>query len=169
MPKPQRETQYSESLPLKPEADYVMLQRWPQDGDDWIHPDDRGMAAGMIPSDRIFRRELQEDGYYELTYGPRKIRVRPVMCEDAPKPVFEIGQFVKLKMAFESDRTETGRIFAIRYSQYHDAPQYYLIRGNMKSRTPYLADALELFTPEGKLRELDESEKWTTPPPEGGQ
>ncbi|MCC9607306.1 hypothetical protein LOC68_13455 [Blastopirellula sp. JC732] len=168
MTDPQRETQYSESLPLKPVVDYVMLTRWPQDGDEWIHPEDRSLAAGMIPSERIFRRELQADGYYELTYGPRKIRVRPVMFEDAPHPVFEIGQFVKLKMAFESDRTEVGRIYAIRYSQYHDAPQYYLIRGDLKSRTPYLADALELFTPEGRLREHDEYEQWNPPPQQGG-
>lgn len=158
-----RDTQFSESLPLKPNVDHVMLSRWPQDGDDWIHPEDRQLAEGLIPSDRIFRRELQPDGYYQLSYGPLKIRVQPVMFDDAPEPVFEIDQFVKLKMAFDSDRTEAGRIYDIRYSQYHDAPQYYLIRGDMKSRTPYLADALELFTPEGQLREPDEFPVWNPP------
>lgn len=158
-----RETQFSESLPLKPEVDHVMLTRWPQDDDQWIHPEDRQLAAGLIPSDRIFRRELQPDGYYELTYGDAKIRVRPVMFDDAPEPDFEIGQLVKLKMAFDSDRSEMGRIYEIRYSQYYDAPQYYLVRGDMKSRTPYLADALELFTPEGQLREPDEFPVWNPP------
>ncbi|MFI4874984.1 MAG: hypothetical protein ACIALR_06595, partial [Blastopirellula sp. JB062] len=143
-----------------PEIDYVMLPRWPQDGDDWIHPEDRSLAAGMIPSNRIFRREMQPDGYYELSYGPRKIRVRPVIAESAPEPCFEIGQVVKLKMAFEGDRTQTGRIYAIRYSQYYDAPQYYLIRGDMKSRTPYLASSLEPFLQEGQLREPDEFPQW---------
>ncbi|UUO06191.1 hypothetical protein M4951_22900 [Blastopirellula sp. J2-11] len=163
MTDPQRDTQFSESMPLKPDVDYVMLSRWPQDGDDWIHPDDRNLAAGLIPSDRIFRRELQPDGYYELAYGPRKIRIRPVLAEEAPRPAFEIGQVVKLKLAFEGDQSEVGRIYAIRYSQYYDAPQFYLIRGDMKSRTPYLAEALELFVKDGQLREPDEFPQWNPP------
>ena len=43
--------------PLKTDPKYGYFPWWPQDGNDWLHPDDVAIARSMIPSNRMFRRD----------------------------------------------------------------------------------------------------------------
>ncbi|MEX1039536.1 MAG: hypothetical protein WDZ51_02825 [Pirellulaceae bacterium] len=139
---------HSERFPIKPPTTYVLFQRWPEDGNDWIHPEDRGLEEGLIPSDFVFRRDLIDDHWYRLSYGDVSIRIRSVLFEEVAPPVFEIGQLVELNSSFDARKPGVGRVYAIRYNLYHRQAVYYLIRGDLKSETPYLATDLRPFEKE---------------------
>ncbi|MGY8769203.1 MAG: hypothetical protein ACKVH8_12360 [Pirellulales bacterium] len=132
-------------LPLKPLPAYVIVKRWPQDGLNWIHPEDQDKIDGLFPSDLIFRRELLDDGYYRLSYGDRTVRVQAIMVNEVPEPMYWIGDQVSLKSNLDERKPYSGKIYAVRYSNYHRQPQYYLQRGEVLSETPYLADDLDKY------------------------
>lgn len=150
--------QRSEAFPVRPPTSWVMLTRWPEDGDDWIHPDDRHKAEGLIPSDRIFRREVTDDDWYLLSYGDVRLKTRPVMMEEVPEPKFEIGQDVQLANQIDGSKLQIGKIYAIRFSEYYQEPQYYLIRGDLKSQIPYLAKDLRPHEPPKEFHAMHEWE-----------
>ncbi|MEW4454910.1 hypothetical protein AB1L30_19750 [Bremerella sp. JC817] len=139
--------QHSETFPVKPPISWVMFPHWPEDGDHWIHPEDRHKAEGLIPSDVIFRREATDDDWYELSYGDVTLRARPVMVEELPEPKYKMGEIVELANQIDGDKMSTGRIYAIRWSDYHREPHYYLIRGDLKSQNAYLAKDLKPYEP----------------------
>jgi len=143
------EFENSEIFPVKPPTSYVIFQRWPEDGDGWIHPEDRGKTEGHIPSELVWRRDATDDPSYPyvITYGEVKIRTKAVMAEEIADPEFEVGDLVELQQQFESEHTEVARIYEVRYSHFHQQAQYLLIRGDLKSRTPYLAKDLKPFEP----------------------
>ncbi|MBI1248572.1 hypothetical protein GC197_12125 [bacterium] len=139
--------QNSSAFPVKPPVSWVMFSRWPEDGDHWIHPDDRNKAEGLIPSDCIFRREVVDDDWYQVSYGDVTLRIRPVMVEELPEPKFKMGEIVELQHQFDVEKLTTGTIYAVRWSEYYQEPQYYLVRGDLKSQNPYLAKDLKHFEP----------------------
>ena len=53
---------------------------WPDDGTQWIHPDDIELATQWIPSNRVLRRHSYDGEYYRLQYGEQKIRVKMNDC-----------------------------------------------------------------------------------------
>ncbi|PHR93880.1 MAG: hypothetical protein COA78_32595 [Blastopirellula sp.] len=131
--------------PLKPTVTYVIVKRWPEDGTDWVHPEDQDKIAGLFPSDLIFRRELLDDGYYCLSYGDRSVRVQPILVNEVPEPKFSMGEMVTLKSNLNERKPYSGKVYAVRYSNYHHQAQYYLQRGEKQSQTPYLAEDLMKF------------------------
>lgn len=139
--------EHSEVFPVKPPPSWVIFPRWPEDGDGWIHPDDRHKAAGLIPGDFIFRREATDDDWYLLSYGDICLKTRPVMAEEVPEPKFQIGDLVELAHRLETESPTIGKVYAIRWSEYYHEPQFYLIRGDLKSQIPYLAKDLKLYEP----------------------
>ncbi|PQO32106.1 hypothetical protein DTL21_17885 [Bremerella cremea] len=149
---------HSEAFPVRPPVSWVIFPHWPEDGDHWIHPDDRSKAEGLIPSDFIFRRELTDDDWYMLSYGDVHMKTRPVMVDEVPEPKFKMGEIVELAHQFEVDKIAIGTIYAIRYSEYHREPQYYLIRGELKSQNAYLAKDLRPYEPPKEFHAMHEFE-----------
>ncbi|MCA9258377.1 MAG: hypothetical protein KDA61_04210, partial [Planctomycetales bacterium] len=83
---------------------------WPQDGDDWIHPDDVLTARDYIPSERVFRREESVDGYFTLHYGEVQIRVLPALWQEVESEGFAIGDWVEVLSHGGRQRPHTGQI-----------------------------------------------------------
>ncbi|QDU78037.1 hypothetical protein Pan97_51170 [Bremerella volcania] len=150
--------QNSEVFPVKPPVVWVMFPRWPEDGDGWIFPQDRHKAEGLIPSDFIFRREVTDDDFYLISYGDVQMKIRPVMMEEVPEPKYKMGEVVELAHQFDVEKTTTGTIYAVRWSDYYQEPQYYLIRGDLKSQNPYLAKDLRPFEPPKEFHAMHEYE-----------
>ncbi|MHC2069160.1 DUF6960 family protein [Bremerella sp. T1] len=150
--------QHSENFPVKPPVSWVMFSRWPEDGDHWIHPDDRHKAEGLIPSDFIFRREVTDDDWYLISYGDVHMKTRPVMVEELPEPKFKMGEIVELAHQFDVDKMTTATIYAVRWSDYHQEPNYYVTRGNLKSQNAYLAKDLKPFEPPQGFHAMHEYE-----------
>ncbi|TWT88768.1 hypothetical protein Mal64_22560 [Pseudobythopirellula maris] len=75
---------------------------WPktppgESSDEWVHPDDRERAKGVIPGPRVWRRDGQEGPYVILHYGDERLRVRRTLwCEVEPEG-WEIGDEVSVR------------------------------------------------------------------------
>jgi hypothetical protein len=81
---------------IKNEPKYGYYPWWPEDGNDWLHPEDVGLARRMIPSMRIFRRDGEQGKYLLLHYGEVKLRVLPTLWQEVESEGFEIGDWVEV-------------------------------------------------------------------------
>ena len=68
--------------PLKTDPKFGYFPRWPQDGNDWVHPEDVDVARSMIPSGRVFRREGAAGRYGRLHYGEARLRVLTALWQE---------------------------------------------------------------------------------------
>ena len=88
---------YFESTPLKPPPLYGVFLRWPEDGEDWIHPFDVGIARHLLPGNRVFRRDEFDGVYFQFHYGELKFRARPRIWLVVEHEGFDIGDQVEVK------------------------------------------------------------------------
>src|SRR5690606_3875004 len=102
--------------------------------------------------------ELTDDDWYLLSYGDVTLKIRPVMVDEVPEPKFKMGELVELAHQLEVDKISVGKIYAIRYSDYYHEPQYYLIRGDLKSQNAYLAKDLKRYEPPKEFHAMHEYE-----------
>ena len=56
---------------MKVDPKYGYYPWWPEDGNDWVHPEDVELARQMIPSPRVFRRDGEQGPFVILHYGDR--------------------------------------------------------------------------------------------------
>lgn len=96
--------------PLKSEPKYGYFPWWPEDGDAWVHPEDVATARGMIPSQRVFRREGTSGGFLVLHYGVVQIRVRPTLWIEVEPEGLEIGDWVEVLSRGMRNAARTGII-----------------------------------------------------------
>ncbi len=82
--------------PVNPEPVYGYFPWWPEDGDAWLHPEDVALARRTIPGPRVWRREGLSGGWHELHYGAERLRIRPALWCEAPRPRAEIGDLVEI-------------------------------------------------------------------------
>ncbi len=88
---------YFESTPLKPPPLYGVFQRWPEDGEDWIHPFDVGVARHLLPGNRIFRRAEFDGEFFAFRYGQLMFRARPRIWLIVEHQGFDIGDQVEIR------------------------------------------------------------------------
>lgn len=96
--------------PLKLEPKYGYFPRWPENGDQWLNPEDAPLARQVLPSLRVWRREGQEDGYHILRYGRLALRVRPALWQEVPTPRFHIGDMVEVRTRLMKNEPRTGAV-----------------------------------------------------------
>ena len=82
--------------PLKTEPKYGFFPWWPENGDEWIHPEDVPAARSMIPSGRVFRRDGARGNYAIFRYGDVTLRVRPRLWQEVTPEGYEIGDWVEV-------------------------------------------------------------------------
>ena len=70
---------------------------WPEEGTDWIHPDDLSIVQGWIPSPRVFRRHSYDGVYYRLQYGVDVLRVKPTLWLKVTDEGFWVGDQVEVR------------------------------------------------------------------------
>ena len=103
--------------PLKTDPKYGYYPRWPENGNDWVHPEDVELVRQMIPSGRVFRRDGQRGPFVVLHYGDVRLRVKPALWIEVPWEGFEIGDWVEV---LSRGMQNTPRIGVIREMLWDD-------------------------------------------------
>jgi hypothetical protein len=96
--------------PLKTDPKYVCFLRWPQNGNDWLHPDDVARARTMIPSQRVFRRDGIDGEFHRLYYGNITLRARSALWQEVAFEGFDIGDWVEVLSHGMRNEPRTGII-----------------------------------------------------------
>ena len=96
--------------PLKTDPKYGCFLRWPQDGNDWLHPDDVAVARTLIPSGRVFRRDGADGEFHCLHYGDLLLRVRPALWQEVSYEGFDIGDWAEVLSHGMRNEPRTGII-----------------------------------------------------------
>ena len=120
----------------------VVLLRWPRDGDDWIHPDDRCLAQNLLPGDRVFRWEGTEGPYHVLTYGHRVLRIEPVLWREVPQEGLAMGDQVEVLSRMGRNWHRVGFISEIRWRESAGRIVYQIRARSRLIPTTYLAEDL---------------------------
>ena len=103
---------------LKPPGPrYGYYPWWPEDGEDFIHPDDRQHAKGLLPGKRIFRCGESTGEYLTLHYGKKKIRVKRRLWQEIKHEGYEIGDLVEVLSHGLQNQPITAEIFEILWDE----------------------------------------------------
>jgi hypothetical protein len=81
---------------MKADPKYGYYPWWPEDGDEWVHPEDVALARQLIPSARVFRRDGEQEAFVILHYGNLRLRVKRTLWQEVAPEGFEIGDWVEV-------------------------------------------------------------------------
>jgi hypothetical protein len=109
---------------MKVDPKYGYYPWWPEDGDEWVHPEDVELVRQMIPSSRVFRRDGEVGSFVILHYGSQQLRVKRTLWQEVASEGFEIGDWVEVlsrgyrntpRTAVIQEITWDGNARALRY------------------------------------------------------
>lgn len=133
--------------PLKTDPKYGCFPWWPEDGNDWVHPDDVAAARSIIPSGRVFRRDGTEGDYLLLHYGETRLRVRPALWQEVPFEDLEIGDWVEVLTRGLRNEPRTGTIREILWDDRERRLQYQIQENDQPITQLYTRDDLRNIDP----------------------
>jgi len=120
--------EHPDLLPLKTGPKYGYYPWWPEDGDQWVHPEDIAVARSHIPSPRVFRREeiadAPESKYLQLRYGDLQIRVVPTLWREVRWENFDIGDMVEVRPQGMENEHLTGVISEMVWDEHAGGLKY---------------------------------------------
>jgi len=124
-----------EALPdLKTDPKYGYFPWWPEDGDDWVHPEDVATARSMIPSPRVWRRDgalpTRDGEFVVMHYGDVRIRVRRTLWKDAPHEGYDLGDTVEVRSYGMLNDPQTGVIREMWFNEDKGVVEYQLRLGD---------------------------------------
>ena len=134
-------------MPLNLEPRYGYYPWWPEDGNDWLHPEDVEQARQMIPSLRIFRREGERGPFVELHYGPIRLRVKRTLWQEIDPVAFEIGDWVEVLSRGKQNEPRTGTIREIVWNQRARQPRYQILDNGTPIANYFAAEDLRYVQP----------------------
>ena len=141
--------------------DYGCILRWPSDGVEFIHPEDREVALRCFPSERVFRREKFDGEYYHYRYGEVSFRLKPVMWLKVREEGIDVGDQVEtIGLGLERERF-VAQVWGIYYLRRKGRIVYRLKRGDQQFANLYTSDELKLLTDKSKV----EAREGMHPPP----
>jgi hypothetical protein len=133
--------------PLKTDPKYGYYPCWPEDGDDWIHPEDVPLAQSLIPSGRVFRRDGEQRDLIVLHYGDRKLRVRRTLWQEVESEGFEIGDLVEVVPRGMQNAPRTGTIREMLWDEDAGGLRYQIDEAGVPLEILYSRDDLQPVTP----------------------
>jgi hypothetical protein len=135
--------------PLKTDPKFGCFPWWPEDGDDWVHPEDVAVARQMIPSERVFRRDGTSGVFLKMHYGRVMLRVRRTLWLEVPPPEFEIGEWVEVLSRGMRNTPRTGTICDLLWDEGAKAARYQILDDGQRIEKRYAADDLRRVEPTG--------------------
>jgi len=123
---------------------------WPEDGEDWIHPNDLEAARSLIPSKRIFRKEdcfdpiLKNLGYVEYSYGDQSFRGLPTLWHEVATEGYELGDTVELKSGYGKLRPIIADVTGMYWNRKVQAIEYELEKNGVPQPNRYQAKQFRL-------------------------
>ena len=109
---------------MKLDPRYGYYPWWPQDGEDWVHPEDVAIARRMIPSQRIWRHDGDAGPFIILHYGDVRIRVRPTLWKEVRGEGLEVGDWVEVLSRMGKNKYRIGRIREVVWDDHTRAIHY---------------------------------------------
>jgi hypothetical protein len=119
---------------------------WPQDGTDWIHPDDVGLACKLIPSRRIFQRVVEDETWSSLVYGDSSIRVKPTLWLEVESDGYLVGDRVEIRSRMGQQRPAIATIADMLWNRQQKSVEYFLATNRTALPMPFqFADIQPVF------------------------
>lgn len=133
--------------PLKTDPKYGHYPWWPEDGDDWVHPEDVRLVRSLIPSPRIFRREGQWQDYIILHYGQLRFRVKRTLWQEVPFEGFNVGDWVEVMSRGQANTFRTGVIRDMHWDAHAGAIRYFIDENGVRLTNAFSAEDLRPVSP----------------------
>jgi hypothetical protein len=133
--------------PLKTDPKYGYFPWWPEDGDDWIHPEDVATARSMIPSNRVFRRDGSRGEYLLMHYGDTTLRVKRTLWQEVPAADFQIGDWVEVLSRGMRNEARTGTIREVLWDERARETQYQIYENDQPIADLYRREDLSRVEP----------------------
>ncbi|HEX4413810.1 MAG TPA: hypothetical protein VH107_09295 [Lacipirellulaceae bacterium] len=140
--------------PLKIDPKYGCFPWWPENGNDWVHPEDVATARSIIPSGRIFRRDSGHGDYLRMQYGDVTLRVRRTLWQEIEPEGFEIGDWVEVLSCGLRNEPRTGIIREMLWDQRANVIRYMISDNNVPINEPYTRDDLRHVQPTDPLKRI---------------
>jgi hypothetical protein len=132
---------------MKTDPKYGYYPHWPQDGNGCIHPEDVQVAAQMIPSQRVWRRDGRRGDFVVLHYGDVRLRVRPTLWIDVAWEGFDVGDWVEVLSRLGHNTPRTGRIREMLWDPTANALRYQITEGDVPIPNLYVREDLRPVEP----------------------
>ena len=136
---------------LKTDPKYGYYPWWPQDGDDWLHPEDVKLARQWIPSPRVFRRNGTQGPFVVLSYGDVRLRVLRTLWQEVAWEGFEIGEWVEVLSRGKRNTPRTGIIREMHWDSQDHCMHYQLQENDQPIAKFYKANDLRHVEPTSPL------------------
>ena len=158
-----KEDSFDLSAPVKVQPKSGVFLWWPGPVEEWAHPEDHEIAAEVIPSDRIFRREELQNGYFKISYGDMQLRIKPIIWLEVSSEGYAIGDEIEVKSNLGRNRPFVASIVEIRWDQKNRRTLYRIEKHGQPLVRDYLSHefqmvkGLDSFLDQRKLRMLAKS------------
>src|SRR5262245_45832273 len=133
--------------PLKTDPKYGCFLRWPQDGNDWLHPDDVALTRTLIPRGRVFRRDGVDGEFHRFHYGHITFRAKPALWQEVPYEGFDIGNWVEVLSRGMRNEPRTGIIREMLWDEGEKTIHYQIVESDVPIADFYTRDDLEHVEP----------------------
>jgi hypothetical protein len=140
--------------PLKVDPKYGCFPWWPEDGNDWVHPDDVALARSIIPSGRVFRRDTSDGEYLLMRYGDITLRVRRTLWQEIEPEGFELGDWVEVLSRGLRNEPRTGTIREMLWDARANVIHYFIAENEVPISDAYTRDDLRHVQPTEPLKRL---------------
>ena len=133
--------------PLKTDPRYGHFPWWPEDGDDWIHPEDVALARRTIPGPRIWRRDGRQGDFVILSYGDDRLRVLRRLWQETAAPAYAIGDWVEVRPQGMQHDPHTGRVRQVLWDDASQTIRFQIEVVDRPIENNYTADDLKPVDP----------------------
>ena len=138
-----------------PLPDYGIIPRWPIDGVEFIHPDDREIAARCFPSERVLCRESFDGTYYHYRYGKYRFRLKPVMWLKVDHEGIDIDDQVETVGLGLERELFVAAVWGMHFVRRKGRIVYRLRRGDKLAPRLYTRDQLKNLTDKNTVKEAN--------------
>lgn len=141
---------------MKIDPRYGYYPWWPEDGNQWLHPEDVELARKTIPSMRIFRRDGEFEPFVVLRYGELRLRVARTLWKEVYWEGFEIGDWVEVLSRGHRNTPRTATIREMVWDTASRAIRYQVLENDKPIAKLYAAEDLQHVDPtEAKLEQAE--------------
>lgn len=115
-------------FPLKREPRYGAYLWWPEEGKDWIHPNDAPIAEDYIPGSLVFCRTDLDEDFSIIRHGEIEIRVRPTLWYPIKYENYDVNDFVEVCSMCGQNQPLIATIAAMRWNSNAKIIEYSLVK-----------------------------------------
>ena len=129
------------TLVLKPR--YGIFPWWPDDSDNWVHPDDLSIAMELVPGCQILRRaspnskiddessSCENDQFVSFECGSQVFRAVPKMWLEVPEPDYELFDQVEICSKLGKIHPKIATVSSVCWNRLKRVAEYRLERNGM--------------------------------------